>query len=186
MNNYIYFDDENYDQEGEYGEYNGEGSRKTEDERILQPFQEPNEEEKQGTKENKSVKRARTYSETWHYFNTQNPQHPTKVICQKCNQMYSKSTGISILKFHLKRVHGIKINNVKKLQTVDPLPKDEKLARDQALVDWIIADSQPFSVVTNIHFINLIKTLDQRYHLPEKSSLKEIVAERFDEMRKNV
>ncbi|CAI2166068.1 41_t:CDS:2 [Funneliformis geosporum] len=189
MDDYYYFDDEKYIQESEYDEYNGEGSRTTDEERPLKLFQV---EEKQGTNENNNARRARTCSETWKYFNTQDTQHPTKVICKKCNQMYSKSTGFNILKTHLLSVHGIKIDNVKKMQTelnflkFDPLPKEEKLARDQALVDWIIADSQPISVVTNIHFINSIKALDPRYHLPGKTSVEEMVLERFNEMRKNV
>ncbi|GET04343.1 zinc finger BED domain-containing protein RICESLEEPER 4-like [Rhizophagus clarus] len=67
-----------------------------------EPFQEPPQEHSQ---EEDNLKKAKTYSDTWQYFNTRDPQHPTKVVCKKCNHTYSKSTGISTLKEHLKKVH---------------------------------------------------------------------------------
>ncbi|PKY58150.1 hypothetical protein RhiirA4_479817 [Rhizophagus irregularis] len=88
------------------------------------------------------------------YFNTWDPQYPTKVVCKKCNHTYSKSTGIKT-----------KLN----FPRVDPWPKEEMLVRDQALVEWITVDLQPFSVATN----DLINTLDPRYCIPGKSSIKE-------------
>ncbi|CAB5147057.1 unnamed protein product [Rhizophagus irregularis] len=69
------------------------------------------------------------------YFNTWDPQYPTKVVCKKCNHTYSKSTGINTLKEHLKKVH------------------EEMLVRDQALVERITVDLQPFSVATNDQFL---------------------------------
>ncbi|GET01185.1 zinc finger BED domain-containing protein 1-like [Rhizophagus clarus] len=131
-----------------------------------EPSQEPPQEHSQ---EEDNLKKAKTYSDTWQYFNTRDPQHPTKVVCKKCNHTYSKSTGISTLKEHLKKVHGIVIDKIKKTQTklnfprVDPWPKEDMLVHDQALVEWITVDLQPFSVVTNDQFINLINTLDPRY-----------------------
>ncbi|GBB83187.1 hypothetical protein RclHR1_00010069 [Rhizophagus clarus] len=154
-----------------------------------EPFQEPPQEPSQ---EEDNIKKAKTYSDTWHYFNTQDPQYPTKVVCQKCKQTYSKSTGISTLKEHLKKVHGIVIDKIKKTQTklnfprVDPWPKEEMLVRDQVLVEWITVDLQPFSVVTNNQFINLVNILDPRYRLPGKTSIKEKVVDHFDNMRKNI
>ncbi|GES97054.1 zinc finger BED domain-containing protein RICESLEEPER 2-like [Rhizophagus clarus] len=69
-----------------------------------EPFQEPPQEHSQ---EEDNLKKAKTYSDTWQYFNTRDPQHPTKVVCKKCNHTYSKSTGISTLKEHLKKVHAV-------------------------------------------------------------------------------
>ncbi|GES91264.1 zinc finger BED domain-containing protein RICESLEEPER 2-like [Rhizophagus clarus] len=154
-----------------------------------EPFQEPPQEPSQ---EEDNIKKAKTYSDTWHYFNIQDPQYPTKVVCQKCKQTYSKSTGISTLKEYLKKVHRIVIDKIKKTQTklnfprVDPWPKEEMLVRDQALVEWITVDLQPFSVVTNNQFINLVNILDPRYRLPGKTSIKEKVVDHFDNMRKNI
>src|SRR2546429_4671536 len=122
-----------------YDEYNGEGSGT-----VAQSLQEPTQ-EPQIPSHDDNTKKTNTYSETWHYFNI-DLQNPTKVICQKCKQVYSKSTGISTLKDHLKKIHGITIENIKKTQTklnftrVDPWSKEEKLIRDQALVDWVIID----------------------------------------------
>jgi hypothetical protein len=94
------------------------------------------------------------------------------------------------LKEHLKKVHGIVIDKIKKTQTklnfprVDPWPKEEMLVRDQALVEWITVNLQPFSVVANNQFIKLVNTLDPRYHLPGQINIKEKVVDNFDKMRK--
>src|SRR5207244_2232275 len=69
---------------------------------------------------------------------------------------------------------------------IDPWSHEEKLIRDQALVEWIIVNLQSFSVVTNPQFIKLINTLDPRYILPGRTSLKEKVTEYFEGMRKIV
>lgn len=63
------------------------------------------------------------------------------------------------MKEHLKKVHGIVIDKIKKTETklnfpkVDPWPKEEMLVRDQALVERITVDLQPFSVATNDQFL---------------------------------
>ncbi|GBB93817.1 hypothetical protein RclHR1_22360003 [Rhizophagus clarus] len=154
-----------------------------------EPFQEPPQEPSQ---EEDNLKKTKIYSDTWQYFNTWDPQYLTKVVCKKCNHTYSKSTGISTLKEHLKKVNGIVIDKIKKTQIklnfsrVDPWPKEDMLVRDQALVEWITVDLQPFSVVTNDQFINLINTLDLRYRIPEKTNIKEKVVNHFDNMKKNI
>ncbi|GES75131.1 zinc finger BED domain-containing protein 4-like [Rhizophagus clarus] len=143
-----------------------ESSQEAFHEPSQEPFQEPPQEPSQ---EEDNIKKAKTYSDTWHYFNTQDPQYPTKV-----------------------KVHRIVIDKIKKTQTklnfprVDLWPKEEILVRDQALVEWITVDLQPFSVITNNQFINLVNILDPRYHLSRKTSIKEKVVDHFDNMRKNI
>ena len=160
---------------------------------LQEPIQEPPQEPSQSPEDDiNNTRKTKTYSEAWNYFDLQNMQHPTKVVCRKCGQVYSKSSGISTLKEHLKKAHGITIDNIKKIQTklnfprVDPWPNEEKLIRDQALVEWVIVNLQPFSVVSNIQFIKLVNTLDPRYNLPGRTLLKEKVTKYFDEMRENI
>ncbi|PKK57092.1 hypothetical protein RhiirC2_798676 [Rhizophagus irregularis] len=42
-------------------------------------------------------------------------------------------------------------------------PEKEKLERDDAIVTWIIADQQPFSVVEKKNFIKMMNVFDSRY-----------------------
>lgn len=162
---------------------------------MLEPSspQDPSQDPSQDSPQEQDAKRKKTYSDAWNYFNLQDPQYPSKVVCQKCNQVYSKSSGVTTLKEHLKKTHGITVDNIKKIvQTklnfsrVDPWPREEKLIRDQALVEWVIVNLQPFTVVTNLQFIKLINTLDPRYILPGRTSLKEKVTDYFEGMRKIV
>ena len=53
-------------------------------------------------------------------------------------------------------------------------------------MEWIIVNLQPFSVIINPQFIKLINTLDPRYILSGRTSLKEKVIEYFEGMRKIV
>ena len=95
----------NINQESEYNEA-GSGQ-----ELPQEPFQEPPQESPQEPfrepfqelPQENNTKKIKTYSDTWRYFNTQDPRYPAKVVCQKCNQTYSKTTGISTLKEHLKK-----------------------------------------------------------------------------------
>jgi hypothetical protein len=163
-----YYEFYDNDQESEYNEEENENEINVPHEPLQEPSQEPQEPFQETPQEESfqespqeepsqedNTKKVKTYSDTWHYFNTQDPQYPAKVVCQKCKHTYSKSTGISTLKEHLKKVHGIVIDKIKKTQTklnfprVDPWPKEEMLVRDQALVEWITVDLQPFSVIAS-------------------------------------
>ncbi|CAB5216271.1 unnamed protein product [Rhizophagus irregularis] len=77
----------------------------------FQEFSEPFQEPPQGLTKNppqKSLPKKKIILKKQkhiQYFNTWDPQYPTKVVCKKCNHTYSKSTGINTLKEHLKKVH---------------------------------------------------------------------------------
>ncbi|GBC00151.1 hypothetical protein RclHR1_37640002 [Rhizophagus clarus] len=73
--------------------------------------------------------------------------------------LFGKDTDISTLKRHLSSAHKITIENVKHMlktqsvlnfKRIDPWPKKEKSERDNAVVEWIIGDAQPFRTVENL------------------------------------
>jgi hypothetical protein len=145
--------------------------------------------------EKEDMPQSRRTSPTWKYFNDNTPQHPGHPVCCKCQRVFAKKVGISTLKRHLLLIHKIKIDNIKntvKNQTtlnfkrVDPWPEKEKKERDNAVVEWIIGDAQPFRSVENMQFKQMINTFDSRYQVPDKKTIKSLVKDYFKEKRDNI
>ncbi|CAI2201415.1 18837_t:CDS:1, partial [Funneliformis geosporum] len=67
-----------------------------------------------------------------------------------------------------------------------PWPAKEKAERDQAVVIWIIADQQPFSVVKNTNFIKMMIIFDPCYKVPDHHQIKDMVIEEFKQRRLNI
>jgi hypothetical protein len=91
--------------------------------------------------------------------------------------------------------HKIKIDNVKssgnnqstlKFKRTDPWPEKEKKERDNAVVEWVIGDAQPFRTVEQLQFITMIHVFDSRYQVPDKKTLKTSVTDYFGEKRQNI
>ncbi|EXX66790.1 hypothetical protein RirG_120380 [Rhizophagus irregularis DAOM 197198w] len=83
------------------------------------------------------------------------------------------SSGNSSIERHLLSKHCIVIQKVRKQTTLkfkckDPWPEKEKLERDDAVVTWIIADQQPFSIVEKENFIKMMNVFDSRYKVPDR------------------
>ncbi|GES78081.1 hypothetical protein GLOIN_2v1777166 [Rhizophagus clarus] len=89
----------------------------------------------------------------------ENLSQSRRPICCRCQKVFGKDTDISTLKRHLSSAHKITIENVKHMlktqsvlnfKRIDPWPKKEKSERDNAVVEWIIGDAQPFRTVENL------------------------------------
>ncbi|CAB4405998.1 unnamed protein product [Rhizophagus irregularis] len=116
-------------------------------------------------------------------------------VCCKCQKVFGKDTGISTLKRHLSSAHKIMIENVKSTLTnqsvlnfkrVDPWPEKEKSERDNAVVEWIIGDAQPFRSVKNLYFRQIVNTFDSRYQVPDKNGIKNLAMDYFEAKRDNI
>ena len=116
---------------------------------------------------------SRKTSSLWTYVDCKNPAHPGVPVCKRCNYVFSEKTGNSSIERHLLNKHNIIVPKVVKKQTtikfkcIDPWPAKEKAERDQAVVIWIIADQQPFSVVENANFVKMMNIFDSRYKVPD-------------------
>lgn len=87
---------------------------------------------------------------------------------------------------HLRRVHPFEQNIEKTKSTTDLksyFPRSEcysststrKAQIDKSLARMVVLDLQPFSIVENDGFKNLIKTLDDKYVLPSRPYLKDVL-----------
>ncbi|CAG8529451.1 17270_t:CDS:1 [Cetraspora pellucida] len=85
-------------------------------------------------------------SSVWLYFNVDSPEP----VCKKCSVSFASTTGTSSLRRHLES-HQI-IAPKKRQKKIDydiPYSISEWQECDDVVVEWIISDTQPFSVIEN-------------------------------------
>src|SRR5688572_13499896 len=117
---------------------------------------------------------SRKTSSLWSYIDYETQDNPGEPICKKCNFVFSSKSGNSIMERHLEKQHSIIIPKIRNKQTVlnfkytTPWPAREKAERDHSVVIWTIADQQPFSVVENKKFIEMMNLFDPRYKVPDR------------------
>ncbi|KAJ4947657.1 hypothetical protein JOQ06_009690 [Pogonophryne albipinna] len=75
---------------------------------------------------------------------------------------------------HFTAKHGAAVNQ-------GNIHVDRKRELDGALVNMVVKDSQPFSMVDDCGFKELVALLDPRYTLPSRQVLKEMVVKRYEE-----
>jgi hypothetical protein len=99
------------------------------------------------------------------------------VECIFCKTRFGKTTGISSIKRYFERYHK-KVYQQQYQTTLDfpisnPYKKDDlKLKKiNNKLIKWVIFDQQPFDVVEDKCFIDLVAELDSRYKLPCRQTI---------------
>ena len=140
----------------------------------------------------KDFQNSRKTSSLWNYIDYETKDHPGIPVCKKCNEVFSKKSGNSTLERHLSNKHGIVIPKVRSNQTVlnfkctTPWPIKEKSERDHSVVIWIIDNQQPFNVVENKKFIEMMNVFDPRYRVPDRHQIKEMTILEFNKRRSNI
>jgi hypothetical protein len=129
-------------------------------------------------------------------------------LCHEKNKSHrwrSKNTGN--FRYHLQKVHGdlycsadpqqSKINHFflkksgksesKRKRIGDSVFSEaDRKHSDKKLVDWVVNDAQPFSVVEQADFVELVSTLREEYLLPSRNTIKSKVLEQWQKEKKRV
>ncbi|XP_028324388.1 zinc finger BED domain-containing protein 4-like [Gouania willdenowi] len=122
--------------------------------------------------------RKRRSSYAWDYFEmTSN----NKVKCLHCGQELSYSNNTSSMLRHYRAIH--EPEEAAKRAETNRGPRKVKV--DKALIGMIIKDSQPFSIVEDVGFRELVHVLDPGYRLPNRKSLKAMVEMKYLEAKEN-
>ncbi|EXX60023.1 zinc finger BED domain-containing protein 4-like [Rhizophagus irregularis DAOM 181602=DAOM 197198] len=134
---------------------------------------------------------SRKTSPLWNYVDCKSLAHPEVLVCKRCNYVFSIKSSNTTIEQHLLNKHNIIIPKVRKQTTLnfkctDPWPAKEKLERDKAVVIWIIDNQQPFSVVENEKFIEMMHIFDPRYKIPDRHQIKEMIIDEFNERHSNI
>jgi|SRR6266542_4102675 len=112
-------------------------------------------------------------SNVWQYVNKDDPNNR---YCLICNFTFSPKTSSSSIRDHLHR-HNLLLDG-KKTQNKSH-PKKEQAERLILLVQWIIQNMQPFSIVENISFRNLLNKLDPLFVILKHQTIHNKILEMF-------
>ncbi|TWW71070.1 hypothetical protein D4764_17G0005530 [Takifugu flavidus] len=115
-------------------------------------------------------------SKVWDHFDL---IEPNKVRCLQCTQVLSYSNNTSSMLRHL----GARHDDNHTQQTCDPFntgnpDTSRKQKLDEALMDMIVKDGQPFSIIEDERFQNFIKILDPSFSIPSCKTVKAMVEAR--------
>jgi hypothetical protein len=113
-------------------------------------------------------------SSVWLHFDKNPPYAPGYNVCKICSKQYQVSTSVSSLRKHLE-THQLKaptrIEKVTK-KVNNPFSKREQKEHDKYLVQWLIQDLQPFTIVDNPFFRAFVNFLCSRYVIPNRHRVK--------------
>ncbi|XP_027859163.1 uncharacterized protein LOC114135785 isoform X1 [Xiphophorus couchianus] len=114
--------------------------------------------------------RKKGRSDMWEYFKLVKPD---KVQCLVCSAELKYHGSTSSMIRHYTAKHGAVVNQGKANKG------DRKRELDEALVNMLVKDSQPFSIVDDCGFKEFVALLDPTYTLPSKQTLKDMVIQRY-------
>lgn len=117
---------------------------------------------------------AITGSTVWLFFD-KNPSYAVGYnVCKKCSKKFKVTTSVTTLRSHLK-IHQLKAPTKKQTSTTkqkNPFNEEEQSRHDEHLIQWIICDLQPFTVVDNDHFREFLRFFCPRYTIPDRHKVK--------------
>ncbi|GBB87003.1 hypothetical protein RclHR1_13460004 [Rhizophagus clarus] len=103
-----------------------------------------------------------------------------------CRLQKPSSPGSTCMQKHNIIIPKVRKQTILNFKCTDHWPAKEKLVRDKAVVIWIVDNQQPFSVVENEKFIEMMHIFDPRYKIPDRHQIKEMIIDEFNERRSNI
>jgi hypothetical protein len=131
--------------------------------------------------------------DVWNFF--QKIRNVNNVIisfnCQLCEAEYGSLTSTSTLRRHLMKVHAstyvYEPNQLSRNSSRNfSYTGTEQKYITTKLTQWVAADLQPFTIVEQEQFRELVHTLDPYYNLPCRQTLKEEVNLLFSQRKSNI
>jgi hypothetical protein len=135
------------------------------------------------TSSNVSIK-----SSVWEHFDKNPSYAPGYNVCNICATKYKMATSTSTLRNHLKK-HQLVAPSVRQRATTerrDPFGELEQNEHTKYLIQWLICDLQPFTVVDNSYFRAFINHFCPRYTIPERHQVKDYIIDAFNNRRVNI
>ncbi|CAG8516237.1 16548_t:CDS:2 [Acaulospora morrowiae] len=137
----------------------------------------------------RKVKKSQPCHPVWQYLSWNADK--TFIFCNLCLQRYSSKTRVSTLKGHFVTNHretweGIRQQTMLPINSLECDKMDaEKAAKlDYFLLRWIVCDQQPFSIVEEKEFYDLISTLNSQYKLLSHQMVSVKIQEMYEKQRK--
>jgi len=124
-------------------------------------------------------------STVWEYFDRSPPYAQEYNVCKICAAKYKTTTGVSTLRNHLKK-HQLDAPSMKQKAAttrMNPFGELEQKEHTKYLIQWLVCDLQPFTVVDNSYFRAFISHFCPRYTIPERHQVKDYIIDKFNNQR---
>ena len=109
------------------------------------------------------------------------------IFCNVGECHLSSNNSTTTLTRHLKsRHHNAYIELYEQRITIEPWTTEMQKAKHEFLVNWVIVDQQPFTIVDNSSFRKFMSSVQPRYKLPSRYTLKEMIVSKFEMAQKEI
>jgi hypothetical protein len=143
------------------------------------------------------VAQPRLPSDVWKFFTRKeqnkidqdgHEQIEKFILCNVGQCSLSGKNSTSTLERHLKAKHHDAYKELceQKSNALEPWSNALQKEKHILLVNWIIVDQQPFTVVENPGFIKYMLAIQPRYKLPSRHTLKKMILSKFKTGRKEI
>jgi hypothetical protein len=127
-------------------------------------------------------------SDVWNFFQkVKRDNIVTSIYCQICKAEYGALTSTTSLRRHLINIHGSIYKQTNQSRRQISLYSPSKQSHITAkLAQWVAVNLQPFNMVEQREFQEFVYTLDPRYVVPCRQTIKEKADSLFIKRRENV
>ncbi|CAL9707411.1 unnamed protein product [Knipowitschia caucasica] len=115
------------------------------------------------------------------------------VECNLCKQKFTYHSSTTNMAYHLKQAHPQVIQpqdaatgTQTKLDMAYPLSAKKKGEITKSIVNFIAKDMRPLNIVEGDGFREMIKTLEPRFTIPARKTLKGEITVRFEEVKEKI
>ncbi|CAB5213586.1 unnamed protein product [Rhizophagus irregularis] len=137
---------------------------------------------------------VRTPSTVWqHYEKVDDNGVHVYTKCKYCDKRYSKNCSTTTLNDHWKKKHlKIQPGGVGSIEAAfNNASNTQSQAEDHAdildkLVNWVIDDCQPFKVVDGVLFREFIASLNSKFRVPSRQTLRNKIDNKYTHYKNNI
>lgn len=133
------------------------------------------------------------HSKIWEYFErlSEGEEDNIKnyIICNLCQLHLSANNSTTTLKRHLKAKHKADYDTYKSNVEVKQLgfwATELQQEKHKLFINWVITDQQPFTVVENKNFRKFLSSIQPRYKLPSRHTVKSMIMNKFKDAQKQL
>src|SRR3989337_1361762 len=151
------------------------------------------------TAESKPKNSTLSPAKVWNFFtktqeiikdSNRNEKIDNYILCNIGQCHLSSSNSTSTLVRHLKAKHNEDYKQLQLqksgLEEVEPWSLEIQKEKHVFLINWIIVDQQPFTVVENQQFQKFVFSIQPRYKLPSRHFVKEMIIQKFTNARMQI
>ncbi|GBC04182.1 hypothetical protein RclHR1_05560002 [Rhizophagus clarus] len=133
------------------------------------------------------------HSKIWEYFEKISEEEKDNIknyiIYNLCQLHFSANNSTITLERHLKAKHKVDYDTYKSNVEVKRLgfwATELQQEKYKLFINWIITDQQPFIVVENKNFRKFLSSIQPRYKLPTRYTVKSMIMNKFKDAQKQI